>query len=160
MDAEEGGSVLDVSYSFTYPGFVLQDDADGEEPANLTWALTNLRIIRDTTQVEWDLSRGDAGWLFYPPWSSSKPGYVVSGCSSYSYNNRFEGCARTHAGSAGITNANGSPDPPGSALFPHVPANELVCAIYGPSQGGLVGWGNWCDARNVQGAYWVRRARQ
>lgn len=37
------------------PGFVLQDDAGDDETAgNLTWALSDQRIIADTTEVAWD----------------------------------------------------------------------------------------------------------
>lgn len=152
-----GGSHLDVAYTFTYPGYVLQDDADTDATENLTWALTGLEIIRDTTNVEWDESSNE-GLYFYPPWSQDKSGTVINGCDGFSRDTRWTGCFRTHYGSAGIVSGGGAPDPPGSAFFPHQPGNEMTCGIFGPTQGGLTQIGTWCHGNNVQGTYWLRKA--
>eukprot|EP00040_Diaphanoeca_grandis_P000006 m.14106 g.14106 ORF g.14106 m.14106 type:complete len:607 (+) comp10006_c0_seq1:261-2081(+) len=154
LNAPELANALDVAYTFTYPGFVMQDDADNNTAEGLVWELSNQRVIRDDTRFQWDRRTNN---IFFPPWSDEKRGNIVSGGSSYTFE-EFPGTFGNIAkGSAGITNVHGYPDPVGAAWFPHMPQDSSTCIIWGPHQAKLQD--NWCGKENLQGAYWFRRAR-
>lgn len=146
---------LDVSYTFTYPGWVLQDDAGSESPEGLVWALRNGSIHSDLTGVQWE-DGGLNNASFYPPWTYAKRGRIVNGCGGYAYTTAPSGSCGGNFGSAGIVTSSNR-DPPGLSWFPHRPGEDSTCLIWGPHQGGIWDYNNYCNRVPIIAAYWLRR---
>lgn len=159
----ELGGYLDVAYNFVYPGWVTQDTNGGGQAAEqLVWHLSSDNTapsIWDDTGVAWE-DRLDRV-AFYPPWGSQYRGQIVNGCSSYTYTSYNGRCGSGYSGSAGIVSmySDVRRDPPGVAFMPHRPTYTRTCLMYGPHQGGVRYYSNYCGRGNVVGGYWFRRNR-
>eukprot|EP00033_Pygsuia_biforma_P001263 GCRY01001429.1.p1 GENE.GCRY01001429.1~~GCRY01001429.1.p1 ORF type:complete len:385 (+),score=42.32 GCRY01001429.1:123-1277(+) len=142
---------FDFCFTFTYPGFLLQDDAP--TPPERAWVLSNRTVLSDTTGQAWITS---GSMYFWPPFtpSATDTGPVYSGCGSFEYSER--GCGQEEErsrrnGCAGIITPNTSSE---AALpfMPHFyagrPLDILFCHVI-PDV-----FGN--SHQKLQGTYWLR----
>eukprot|EP00051_Salpingoeca_urceolata_P027526 m.481868 g.481868 ORF g.481868 m.481868 type:complete len:725 (-) comp22352_c0_seq1:272-2446(-) len=132
----------DVYYTFSYPGFVTQDDGDrlaASDYAKYSWFLESPTYITDAG----DPARSTAGnrFWFMLPFAEVNSGnmWAMAGCGAWSPAAGTESCKENgRQGSAGILREGSwghGADPPGIAWAPHSPALSTTL-IWGPHNSG------------------------
>eukprot|EP00033_Pygsuia_biforma_P002725 GCRY01003009.1.p1 GENE.GCRY01003009.1~~GCRY01003009.1.p1 ORF type:complete len:336 (+),score=17.61 GCRY01003009.1:70-1077(+) len=145
---------LDLSYTFTYPGFILQDDAPSEEERY--WPLSELKRHEDTSLLHWPTIEDGIG--FYPPFTSSVTGRVYSGCNGFEYsdiNSHCLGAGRAIFGTAGVFFAPPSNKDLGFSWFPLTQRVSNVDILFSQMSCSTL-WGCRASAVPIVGTYWLR----
>ena len=138
-----GGSktaVFDVAYSFTYNGYVLQDQST--LTSNRVLILTNRRVFTDTTGIVWNTPKETV--QFWLPFSSavgtSLP--VFTACGAYSTGPDACGASSASSrryGNAGIIGSSTDSNDPAGGWAPHMNAAGVFDIIVVHQAGGVYG---------------------
>lgn len=153
-----GDAVFDVSYSFTYNGYVLADH--GPDLESRAWPLFNRTVLRDTTGIAWDTESTTAPTRFRLPatarirnpfWIAYNGGFVVPhGDHEYT----VEGCGQTsNCGTVGIISDEDSHDLAAS-IAPDISGGDDFVYVYGATS--IFGLANGAPGPIVA-RYWLRR---
>ena len=142
---------FDAKWTFTYNGYVTQDDALPE--SERAWKLTGRTVLSDDTGIAWDVDPDYQ--LFWLPFTSSVSGNLYTGCGGYAFD--AGGCARATAanrryGDAGIMGHAADAADPAGAWAPHTNTTLAYDVVYVHQANGLYGLTG--AAMTLQ--YWVR----
>jgi hypothetical protein len=142
---------FDAKWTFTYNGYVTQDDA--LPTSERAWKLTGRTVLSDDTGIAWDVDPDYQ--LFWLPFTASVSGDVYTGCGGYAFD--AGGCARATAayrryGNAGITGHAADAKDPAGAWAPHTNTALTYDVVYVHQADGV--YGSTGAAMTLQ--YWLR----
>ena len=114
-------AVFDVLYSFTYQGFIVQDQGQAT-PGERAFVLTGRTVLTDTTGITWNTPVEQV--LFWLPFSPSATGNLYTACGSFAIES--SGCgaggatsASRRYGNSGIIGTTADSNDPAASWAPH-----------------------------------------